>query len=258
MIAQMVNFSCVYNVKDYSDSAAQSDDSAIAKALQDASKNPGGGVVYLPSGNYQLQDNVMVPSNVVIRGEPTTDPAKSGSNPGKLDPKTKVSCPDRKHLGFLNADPGAKNIGIVNLNLDGCAIMLWPGLVSSAKPTDLKDYWWEATDVQGMGSNKVVLGNKVSNVMFGYPDPDHTSGNEWPWRFSTAIAAYSQLNLLVGNNMVAEATSSTKVTVTFSGTEFKDIEFPYDNRYGIDVNRGKSLHCGAATNAPVPSFFRVV
>lgn len=179
-----------------------------------------------------------------IRGEPTSDPAKHGTSPGKLDPKTTITCPDRKHLGFLNADPGAKNIGIVNLNLDGCAIMLWPGLKSSAKPTQLKDYWYEATDVDGLGSNKVVLGNKVSNVVFGYPDPDTTSGNQWPWRFSTAIAVYTQLNALVANNLVPEASRTAKVTVTFSGTEFKNIEFPYDNRYGIDAGRReKRLNC---------------
>lgn len=29
-------------------------------------------------------------------------------------------------MGFFNADQNAQNISIVNLDLQGCAIMLWP------------------------------------------------------------------------------------------------------------------------------------
>ena len=42
----------------------------------------------------------------------------------------------------------------------GCAVMLWPAL-ETTKDWDLKTYWYEATDVKGTGSNKVVMSNKI-------------------------------------------------------------------------------------------------
>jgi hypothetical protein len=65
--------------------------------------------------------------------------------------------------------------------------------------------------------------------VYGYPDPDSPSGQMWPWRFSTAIAAYGT-NVLVANNLISKATTSKKVSVTFSGKSFSNIEFPMDNR----------------------------
>jgi len=34
--------------------------------------------------------------------------------------------------GIFNADPKAANLGIVAVELAGCAVMLWPGLVTPA------------------------------------------------------------------------------------------------------------------------------
>ena len=58
----MVNWSCVYNVEDYGGSF----DSA-----QKAAVSGGGGVVYFLAGTKLLQYyNIMIESNMIIRGEP--------------------------------------------------------------------------------------------------------------------------------------------------------------------------------------------
>eukprot|EP00054_Salpingoeca_dolichothecata_P025318 m.176585 g.176585 ORF g.176585 m.176585 type:complete len:178 (+) comp25309_c0_seq25:494-1027(+) len=156
--------------------------------------------------------------------------------------KQVFKCPDRAHLGFFNNDPKGINMGIVNIDSDGCAIMLWPAL--GPAPVSMKSYWYDATKVLGLGSNKLVLGNRVRNVNLDNSDPSVESWNNaknnastkssspWPWTFSTAIAVYSDNNTLLANNLIDKATA--KATMTFQG---KSVPYPYDNRYGIDVNK---------------------
>ena len=60
----MVNWSYVYNVKDYGGSFDEA---------QKATTSSGGGVVYFPPGTYSFKVNIMIESNVVIRGESTTE-----------------------------------------------------------------------------------------------------------------------------------------------------------------------------------------
>ena len=76
------------------------------------------------------------------------------------------------------------------MELDACAVMFWPALKTSSK--SLKGYWWNAEDVIGMCQNKVVMGNKVHDVTYKYPDPDNPGSVKWPWRFSTAIACHTR------------------------------------------------------------------
>ena len=135
----MVNWSCVYNVKDYGGSF---------ESAQMAAVSNGGGVVYYPAGTYSFTSNIMIESNVVIRGDPTTAMAKKGTEPGPLAPKTIFKCTFGKHIGVFNSDPKGTNFGIVNVELDACAVMFWPGLKSSS--TNLKTYWWDAEDIIGL------------------------------------------------------------------------------------------------------------
>jgi hypothetical protein len=223
----MVNWSCVYNVKDY--------DNSFEKAQKAAINDNGGGVIYFPKGTYSFTANILIESNVIIRGEPTSELAKNGKSAGKLTPQTIFKCTFGEHIGIYNNDPKAKNIGIVNVELDGCAVMFWPGLKTISKYT-LKSYWYQATDVVGMGMNKLVLGNKIHDVTYKHPNPDDPNGNIWPWSFSTAIASYSDNNTLVANNLISKSVTTMKTTVTFSDDKMT-IPYPVDNRYGIDVNQ---------------------
>ena len=172
----MVNWSCVYNVKDYGGS--------FDKA-QKAATSGGGGVVYFPPGTYSFQANIMIESNVVIRDEPTTEIAKKGiyPSPGSPSPKTVFKC------------------------------------------------------IFGTGQNKVIIGNNIHDVTYQHPDPADTSSNIiWPWRFSTAIACYSDGNALVANNLISKSTTSMKTTITLD-EEKMTVPYLVDNRYGIDVNQ---------------------
>lgn len=128
----------------------------------------------------------------------------------------------------------------VNVFLDQCAIMLWPGLVTSATSGILKNYWWLASDVSGMGSNKLVLSNAVQDVSYGHADPANPgTSNPYPWPFSTAIAVYTDRNALIGNNVIlpSQRAEPTTITLKLKGkpTQYT-VPYPYDNRYGIDVN----------------------
>ena len=110
----MVNWSCVYNVKDYGGSFEEA---------QKAATSGGSGVVYFPPGTYSFKANIVIESNVVIRGEPTTEMAKKGTSPGSLSPKTVFKCTFGEHIGVFNNDPKGANFGIINVELDGCAVM---------------------------------------------------------------------------------------------------------------------------------------
>ena len=162
----MVPWQCVFNIIDYPGKP----DAAFA-AAQSAAVAAGGGVVFFPAGVYTFENNIPLASNVVIRGVATTARAKSGKNAGPLAPTTIFECPDREHQGIFNADPNATSLGVVNVELRSCAVMLWPGLLPAAPsplpwPASLKTYWYGATGVAGQGRRKLVMGNKVRSVQW--------------------------------------------------------------------------------------------
>jgi len=69
------------------------------------------------AGKYTFSGNLNLPSNVVIRGEPTKGAAKRGTSPGDLSPETVLECPARRHNGIFNNDPDAKNLGVIGVGL---------------------------------------------------------------------------------------------------------------------------------------------
>ena len=120
------------------------------------------------------------------------------------------------------------------MELDGCAVMFWPGLKTTTQ--GLK-FWWTAEDVTGMGMNKIVVGNKIHDVTYQHPDPADTSSKIiWPWRFGAAIACYSDSNALIANNLISKSTTSMNTTVVLDGDKLT-VPYLVDNRYGIDVNQ---------------------
>ena len=225
-----IKWNCVYNIKDY---PTGTDDERFIAAQTQAVKN-GGGVIYFPAGLYTFANNLSLSSNIVIRGDVTTDKAKVGFLPGNLNPKTIFNCPSKKHQGIWNFDKDGTNLGVVNILLNQCAIMFWPSLVTTSYSPILSNYWFFATDVNGMGSNKLVISNLIKDVSYGTPLLGNLS-NDWPWTFSTALAVYSDKNALVANNLLAASTQEENVTITIAGLT-ETVPYPYDNRYGIDVN----------------------
>jgi hypothetical protein len=223
----MVNWNCTYNIKDYYTGDA---DAAFAAAQADAVKQ-GGGVIFFPSGSYAFLENITIASNVVIRGEPTAAAAKNGKKPGPLSPATVFTCPNRAHQGIWNFDPAATNIGVVNVLLDQCAIMFWPGLKTTSYSPMLSMWWFSATDIEGMGSNKLVMGNVVRDVSLGQSLLSK-SGNIYPYIFSIAVGVYSDKNALVANNLLPASTRDEQTTITLDGKKMTVpySEFPRDLR----------------------------
>lgn len=226
--SSLVDWSCVFNVANFGGSFDKAQAAAVAA---------GGGVVYFPPGEHQIKEHLNLKSGVVIRGAPTNASALAGKSPGKLAPKTVLKCPDRAHLGIFNAEPDAHNLGVVNVDLDACAVMLWPAL--GPNPVSMKTYWYYATEILGMGKNKLVLGNRVRNVNYGHSSPADgdwgkatIKGTAWPWSFSTAIALYSDENGLVANNVLPQADAKSSMKYID-----RTVPYTYDQRYGIDVNK---------------------
>ena len=241
-----VNWSCVVNVKDYSNDFEK----AAAQVYKQCGEDVGG-VVFYPAGTYTLSSNanLIIKSNIVIRGESTgTQQAKNGKSAGNLNPKTIFKCPDLRHQGIFNND-NSSNFGIVNINLQACAVMFWPNLKSSAK-LSYESYWFQATEALGAGKNKIVIGNKITDVSLGNPQPSDQWANDlklpsnpWPYMFSIAISVYSDNNMLIANNLLAKATGSRKTKFG----NYSNIPYLYDNRYGIDA--GQILYGGVLGNS---------
>lgn len=245
----LVNWSCVYNIKDYPSGSA---DASFASA-QAAAVAGGGGVVFFPAGKYAFSGMIELASSVVIRGAPTLAPAKSGKLPGSLAPATTFTCPDRQHQGILNRDPAAHDLGVVNVAFVSCSVMLWPGLLPAEPfvwPAALKSYWYGATGVAGAGARKLVLSNTFQRVAFGSVDPTNVgSANPWAFRFSHAIAAYADDKVLVANNLLGPSPVGPDVTIHLKGdpSPSETLPFPYDLRYGVD----NKLLYGAVAGAAV-------
>jgi hypothetical protein len=146
--AAAVPWSCVFSIADY---AGATDDAKFAAAAA-AAAAAGGGVVYLPPGDWHFADDLALPSRVVLRGAPTTAAAKAGTLPGPIRPASRIHCPLLAHKAVFNIDAGATNTGVVAVDSDGCAILLWPALTGSSPPGfSLKSYWATATGVAGSG-----------------------------------------------------------------------------------------------------------
>jgi len=143
-------------------------------------------------------------------------------------------------LGFLNIN-GSSNIGIVNIWSKNGAIMFWTDLETTDTTVNLKGYWYDAYGVKSVGENRTVFGCVVQSVTYQWPNPEKPlSGNRWPWRFSTAISVYAESNIFIALNSILFTPNSTfNVSVFFSGpNQFQGkIPYPYDDRYGIDVNK---------------------
>jgi hypothetical protein len=248
----LVPWTCVFNIKDY---PAASADASFALA-QAAATSAGGGVIYYPAGTYTFKKMLLLQNNTVIRGAPTTARAKAGKLPGPLAPATRFVCPDRMHMGVLNSDAQAANLGVVNIAFEACSVMLWPALAPYAPPQDawpgsLKTYWYGAKSVLGAGSRKLVLSNTFSKVAFGSVDPTLPSSNPWAYRFSHAIGLYADAHALAGNNLMPPSPAGPPVTLHLTGDKnsSETQPFPYDLRYGVDNKLLYGAVAGAATGA---------
>jgi hypothetical protein len=126
--------------------------------------------------------------------------------------------------------------------------MLWPSLVTTSFSPMMSSWWFSASDVRGMGRNKIVLSNVVRDVSLGrslLAPPPLNETNVYPYSFSIAVGVYSDRNALVANNLLPASLRDERTTVTIGGVK-ETVPYAYDNRYGIDVN---SILLGAVAGA---------
>jgi len=102
----------------------------------------------------------------------------------------------------FNNDSKGANFGIVNVKVDGCVVMFWTGLKSSS--TNIKA---GAEDVIVIGKNKIVVGNKIHDVIYEYPDPEKKQWNN----VAISIQYCSENSTHVANNLISKG--KTNITL---------------------------------------------
>ena len=238
-----IRWGCVYNVADYPGTTAQT---KLRVAMTDASQK-GGGVVYLPAGDYTFTDSLFLESNVVLRGaDPITQDAKSSEfrPPTRLNfPKYEPSFSGQgtpndtafKSIGLLDPDT-ASNVGLVFLDINRAEIA------------------WSGDPDVGTMRNRLIFGVRSNNV--AEPDPNvpnlefQPGWTRYSYRFAANIRLTTQQNALVANNRLNDALTDTyeqpgyvvqsrdrSREVTYAQGD--RVPFRYSDHYGIVVNRSK-------------------
>ena len=187
--------------------AAGTDDPSKAYATAAAAvlkANPLGGVVYFPPATYTFTGTLSLVDKVMLRGAPTgSSPASNGpKGPGSLAPSTVFMFPDRSYSRFSCTNCTVS--GVINVLSDGAGVELSQRNDSAASHRAMF----------------LVLSNVLRHVAYKYPvPPPATFYQEWPYRFTTAVAVAATNNVLIANNLLAKATRSTEVKVSFLPVE---------------------------------------
>ena len=204
---------------------AQAYATAAAAVLK---SSPLGGVVYFPPATYTFTGSITLVDRVILRGAPTgSSPASNGpKGPGPLTPSTMFNFPDRSYSRFSCTN--CTTSGVINILSDGAGVSL-----------SQRD---SATTRASHRTMFLVLGNVLRHVAYKYPvAPPATFYQEWPYRFTTAVAVAATENALIANNLLAKATRSTKVKVSFLPVEEFD-----QTGHGLSANKQIPENTGAS------------
>lgn len=274
-------WSCVHSLSDYPKGTTEERIAAAASAIQKNSSK--GGVVYLEAGTYKVSGDIVLPPSIILRGAATTAPARSGSNPGSLAPATRLEFPELMYNGISCSNGSSEAL----LDSRRRAREAWPDSpprnIAEARARGLSvldgSAQAAASPVMGVCSNSSVVnldidsgyvslasdgrsqwmlahGNRIRNVNYKYPEGPSAGKqpNEWPWRFSTALAVVASDGAAVTNNLLGQATLDFKVDVSFTAkhgcSAFKgSVPFATDNRYGLHLYGEGNKTIGDATIA---------
>lgn len=252
------------------------DDLENLNALIATVSTAGGGVIFFPEGEYNFSDTLILKSGVVLRGPASAEPSALSPN---FRPLAKLLFPKYEHDTTLNggagqdirtafkeilAEDGAKNIAVVDLDINRAAINVHPkNWVHVANPKGTGGTIPGGVVVNGTpgtiqpapGSaprNVLVLGVRSNNVAF--PDPNVPNANQrpwqrWSWRFAANVDIFVEANGIVANCRIND-----DVTDSFSQPNYRfgnantcrnipadgsGAVFSYTDHYGISLNRGK-------------------
>ena len=231
-------WSSVMSIDDFPGSTA---DERFEKA-QAAVLTRGGGVVYFPAGTYIFFKDVLLKSNVIIRG---VDPVGvTDARNDKYDLLTKFEFPRYKpsmegdgtpnqtaFKGILLDEPAtAGNCGVVNVDINSGHISM-PGGGSD----------------HSAGANRLVFGCIIRNAAGAKKGiPDVSIGQHAWQRFpgnQSAVSVFGS-NLLVANNRLPHSGENNflqkgYVLLDRNKKQFsveEGVMFDYDNREGLVVN----------------------
>ena len=268
-----IQWGTVVNVMDHGAVANGTTDNLSAfNAAASALASLGGGVIYFPAGSYYFSNDLLLPSNVVIRG---ANPLSGQDNalqssfslPTKFEfPKyvfteTGNGTANSTAFKFIILDPAtansASNVGIVNVDINRAGI------------------GFSATDkVNATGENMVIMNVKTNNVGKPTPGvPDASKGQlgyqRHCFRFTFNINVYNKKNILIANTR-----NNDNVTDNYSyssywvdadgwvgpkGTPYEltggKAKFNFYEHYGIEAGQG-SGGCLAGTPETCPENFR--
>jgi hypothetical protein len=166
-------------------------DDAFEQA-RDALVAAGGGVLYIPAGDYYFADDIALVDHVVVRGD---DPAVADATDVAFRPPTRLIFPQFTFVAAgSGTDPGTAfkgigmqgggiNTGLVNLDINRASVF------AGGYGTD--------------SENVVLLGIRSNNVAarqdWTVPTPQQHAWQIHPNRFASNISAFAYRNVLVGN-----------------------------------------------------------
>ncbi len=232
-------------VVDITTVAGADTDARLAAAQKELAAR-GGGVVFLPAGEYRFKDSIRLLDGIILRGTPPTGEGDARKDAYQLTsriefPKYQFKAEgdgtplDTAFKAIELADPAkASNCGIVHLAVNRGHILLG-----------------QAAD-GACGRNRIVHGCILRNTAFADPGiPDKAIGQKpWQrhtWRFGAAIEAKSAENLLISNNRLPQSGEddfkmngfvvlSNERGKAKAPVEIDGVPFDYDNRPGIYAN----------------------
>ncbi|MCD8483204.1 MAG: glycoside hydrolase family 55 protein [Verrucomicrobia bacterium] len=269
-----IHWNRVFNVADFGaiPDDGQDDLAAINAAMQ-AAHEAGGGVVYFPAGVWDISDDLVMRSGVVLRGAspavPTTAPnhargdgthlAAPAQLEGYLPPSrlqfpryipsfTGAGTPNETAFKVITVEDEVttSNWGLVNLDLDHVRIRNYQDTWLSG-PFELAD---RATvfNPEHDARNIVIFGNRGNHM--AAPDPRVPSGSQHAWqrfsaRGSANIALMAYENILVANNRLNDNITDDWEMPGYllsngalpNKSAGREVSFGYTNVYGINLNR---------------------
>ena len=254
-----IKWNCVYNINDFN---GRSDQARFEKA-ENAAFKKGGGIVYLPAGIYQFQEDLILRDSVVIRGAPTKEVNALSE---KYAPPTKLIFPA---YNPIFSDKGKSNrtafkkirssntdsfLGLIDLDINRAGIEL--GI-------SINDAHNQNIIVYGVRSNNVAT--PISEVPNSFQSP----WLRYPNVYDANIKIFSSGNVLVANNRLNDMPTDDFDQADYqvrddSGNlityrEAWKVPFKYTNHYGISINRlkGNSVFFSPlATPYEEPGLFR--
>ena len=245
----------------------------------------GGGVIFIPAGTYYFADSIELQSNVVLRGPASIQDSATSADfapparlvfPIMMDTAAAITGNglDRtKYFKRIKAASRAENTGLVNLDINGAVIMVFP-----------QEAYADSTNAAGTqtriprdyNQNVIMMGIRQNHAVL--PDPyiprqDHENWQRMGWRFTPNIGLYVSENAVVANcrlndyennnvhpivhmqyrqpgykaNNESDATKScSSIPADGSGSIFK-----YTDHYGVIINKTKITNVGGAYATPI-------